>query len=77
LACINSDGTITRSAELILLACRTSASSEELAREVKLPLFRIRSATRELVTAGLLEPGGENFRTTDKGNMALEGSVKV
>ena len=27
--------------------------------------------------AGLLEPAGENFRTTDKGNKALEGSVKV
>ena len=77
MACINADGTISRSAELILLSCRTAASCEELAREVKLPLFRIRSATRELVTAGLLEPAGENFRTTDKGNLALEGSVKV
>jgi predicted transcriptional regulator len=77
MACINADGTISRSAELILLTCRNAASCEELAREVKLPLFRIRGATRELVTAGLLEPAGENFRTTEKGDKALEGSVQV
>jgi hypothetical protein len=33
--------------------------------------------TRELVAAGLLEPTGENFGTTDKGDKALEGSIKV
>ena len=75
--CINADGTISRSAELILLTCRTAASCDEMAREVKLPLFRIRSAARELVSAGLLEPAGDNFRTTSKGDKALEGSVKV
>ena len=77
MACINADGTISRSAELILLTCHTGTSCEELAREVKLPLFRIRSATRELVAAGLLEPAGDNFCTTSKGTKALEGSVKV
>ncbi len=75
--CINADGTISRSAELILLTCRTGASCEAMAVEVKLPLFRIRSATRELVAAGLLEPDGANFHTTEKGDKALEGSVKV
>ena len=75
--CINANGTISRSAELILLTCRSAASCEALAREVKLPLFRIRSATRELVAAGLLEPAGDNFCTTSKGTKALEGSVKV
>ncbi len=75
--CINPDGTISRSAELILLTCRSGASCEAVALEVKLPLFRIRSATRELVSAGLLEPVGENFVTTEKGQQALEGSVKV
>ena len=33
--CINADGTISRSAELILLTCRTAASCEDMAREVK------------------------------------------
>jgi hypothetical protein len=75
--CINADGTISRSAELILLTCRTPASCEELAREVSLPLFRIRSAARELTAAGLLEPAGEKFRTTDKGDQAMEGSTRV
>jgi hypothetical protein len=75
--CINADGTISRSAELILLTCRIAASCEELAREVGLPLFRIRSATRELATVGLLEPAGEKFLTTEKGDQALEGSTKI
>ena len=75
--CINADGTISRSAELILLTCHTAVTSEDLAREVKLPLFRIRSATRELTAAGLLEPAGDKFLTTDKGNQTLEGSTKV
>jgi hypothetical protein len=75
--CINADGNISRSAELILLTCHTAVTCEDLAREVKLPLFRIRSASRELTAAGLLEPVGDRFLTTDKGNQALEGSNKV
>lgn len=77
MACINADGTISRSAELILLTCRTGASCEAMALEVKLPLFRIRSATRELVAAGLLEPVGDTYVTTEKGQRALEGAEKV
>jgi hypothetical protein len=75
--CVNADGTISRSAELILLTCRTAASCEELAREVGLPLFGIRGATRELSTAGLLEPAGEKFLATEKGAQALEGFTKI
>jgi predicted transcriptional regulator len=75
--CINTDGTISRSAELILLSCHTASTFEDLVREVKLPLFRIRSATRELAAAGLLEPAGDKFLTTEKGIQVLEGSAKV
>jgi hypothetical protein len=41
--------------------------AEDMAREVKLPLFRIPLAAWELVAAGLLEPVGDNFRATNKG----------
>jgi hypothetical protein len=51
---INADGSISRSAELILLTCHTAVTCEDLPREVKPPLFHIRSASRELTPAGLL-----------------------
>ena len=75
--CIDSNGTLTRSAELILLACHNPVGCADLALEVKLQLFLVRSASRELATEGLLEPVGDIFLTTEKGNLALEGSIKV
>jgi hypothetical protein len=75
--CINADGTISRSAELLLPTCHTTVTCEDLAREVKLPLYRIRRASRELAADGRPAAVGDKFLTTDKGNQAQEGSTEV
>ncbi|MFP3868703.1 MAG: hypothetical protein ACLFUU_11185 [Desulfobacteraceae bacterium] len=71
--CIREDGTLSRSGELILLACRNPATPDKVARETGLPLFRIRSAIRELTEVECLEQLEEGYRTTEKGIKLLEG----
>ncbi|MCG6906385.1 MAG: hypothetical protein LJE63_07145 [Desulfobacteraceae bacterium] len=74
MACIDADGNLTRTAELILLALRRAAAAEEVAAETDLPLFRVRAAIRELQRAGLLAAlGDQRFQTTDRGIGKLEG----
>jgi predicted transcriptional regulator len=73
MACIDAAGKITRSAELILMAMIEPATVEEVSEECGLPLFRVRSAVRELVKAGLIEKKMENhYQTTSQGMRSLE-----
>ena len=74
MACIDADGNLTRSAELILLALRRAATAQEVAAETDLPLFRVRAAVRELQRAGMLTAlDGQLFQTTARGIGKLEG----
>lgn len=72
MACIDANGKLTRSGELILLAMMEPADVAFAAKESGLPLFKVRSAVRELSKAGLLEevPGGT--KVTSKGIEKLE-----
>ena len=54
MACVNPDGTVTPSAVAILTALRSADTAELIAPLAGLPLFRVRSALRELVAAGLV-----------------------
>jgi predicted transcriptional regulator len=73
MACIDADGNLTRSAELILLALQRAAAAEEVAGETGLPLFRVRAAMRELQRAGLLAAlDGQRFQVTARGIAKLE-----
>ena len=58
MGCVNPDGTLTGSAQAILAALRTVGTADQIAPITGLPLFRVRSALRELVTAGLVGVGG-------------------
>jgi DNA-binding IclR family transcriptional regulator len=53
-ACVNPDGTVTPSAIEILTALRSADTAELIAPLTGLPLFRVRSALRELVATGLV-----------------------
>jgi predicted transcriptional regulator len=55
MACVNTDGTLTQSARSVLGAARKPALPEEIAAQIGLPLYRIRSSLRELRDAGLIE----------------------
>jgi hypothetical protein len=75
MACIDDRGNITRSAELILLACINPVSLDLAAAETGLPLFRVRGAARELTRAGLLVQVGDDFKTTSEGIRKIEESA--
>jgi predicted transcriptional regulator len=72
LACIDANGKLTRSGELILLAMMEPADVETAARESGLPLFKVRSAVRELSKADLLAEVEGGFKVTSKGIEKLE-----
>jgi DNA-binding IclR family transcriptional regulator len=55
MACVNTDGTLTQSAQSVLGAAREPALPEEIAAQTGLPLYRIRSSLRELHNVGLIE----------------------
>ncbi|MCL5996247.1 MAG: hypothetical protein M1546_09335 [Chloroflexi bacterium] len=60
MACVNPDGTLAPSALTILATLNKGASTAaDLARQMGLPVYRIRSSMRELVEAKLvLEENG-------------------
>jgi predicted transcriptional regulator len=73
MACIQPDGLLTRCGEAVLLATWKPSTQEEVAKECRVPMFRIRSAIREFLQAGLLEKNGESYAITAEGVRKLEG----
>jgi DNA-binding IclR family transcriptional regulator len=71
MACVNPDGTLSGSARAILAALQRNGTAEAIAAETKLPLFRIRSALRELVEAGLAAAGDAGYTLTEAGRARL------
>lgn len=67
MACVDPDGTVTPSAMAILAALRSADTAELIAPLASLPLFRVRSALRELVAAGLVTVDDGRHRLTDAG----------
>lgn len=74
MACIDSDGNITRTAEMILLAVVKPSNIEQVIEECKIAPFRVRSGLRELLKAGLIKHRDDLFQITLKGIEKLEGS---
>ena len=73
MACIDANGFITRTAELVLLALMESRSHEEAAGECGSPLFRIRAIIRELGKLGFISQTDGGFQTNPEGMKAIDG----
>jgi predicted transcriptional regulator len=71
MACVNADGTVTRTAKKILRALEHPLTVSELAELVFLPLFMLRSSLRELTEYGLVQENEDTYRITDKGRKKL------
>lgn len=68
MACISPDGKPTESGSKMLRALQAGLKSpEETARETGLPLFRVRSALRELTQAGLVHQIEDGYKLSEKG----------
>ncbi|MDD2900966.1 MAG: hypothetical protein PHU44_00855 [Syntrophales bacterium] len=74
MACIQPDGSLSRSGELILLAVHAPATPQEVARETGADLFLVRAAMREFMQAGYVEKLGDRYQVTPQGEAALEGA---
>ena len=72
MACINVNGEITQSARQILTAMLQPSSLSQVAERTGLPLYRIRSASRELSEAGFAVEVEKGWMTTDVGRSALD-----
>lgn len=69
--CMDSSGEITAAARKILAAMGEGAPLSEVAEKTGLPLYRIRSAARELAEAGLAQEKNETYAATEAGRAAL------
>jgi len=72
MGCVNPDGALSSQAESILKALASPKELEDVARETGLPLYRVRSAVRELTEADLVEETGGSFRATSVGLELIE-----
>ncbi|HEX8713840.1 MAG TPA: hypothetical protein VF730_18340 [Terracidiphilus sp.] len=75
MACVNAKGEISDAARLILGAMLETSALSQVAAQTGLPLYRIRSAMRELSGAGLAAESGEGWKTTETGRAALERAL--
>lgn len=74
MACVNASGEITDSARQILAAMVEVSSLSRVAAQTGLPLYRIRSAMRELSSAGFAVESEDGWKTTEAGREAMERS---
>ncbi len=72
MACVDSSGEVTEMARKILAAMTEGAALDKVAEQTGTPLYRIRSAARELVEAGLVEEKSQSYTTTEAGLAALK-----
>jgi predicted transcriptional regulator len=77
MACVNPSGEITDSARRILVAMTRPASLDQVAEQTGFPLYRIRSAARELTQAGLAAEAQEGWQITASGHKALEKALST
>ena len=61
MACVNADGTLSPSGRAMLDAVKAPASADQVAAITGLPLFRVRSGLRELVSAGLVKEEASRY----------------
>lgn len=72
MACINPDGTLTPTANLVLKTANHPLTAMEIARVAGLPLYQVRSSIRELVANGYLKEDDESYHLTEKGKQFLK-----
>jgi len=68
MACISPDGKPTESGTKMLRSLKAGrATPEDIAKDIGLPLFKVRSGLRELTQAGLVSQKNGGYEVTDKG----------
>jgi DNA-binding IclR family transcriptional regulator len=71
-ACLNPDGTLTRSARAVLLALREPGTEAQIVERSSVPRFQVRSLLRDMVRAHLISEDAGLFRLSEDGADLLE-----
>jgi len=73
MACVSPDGKPTESGAKMLHAIKSGLGTpEEIAKDARLPLFRVRSGLRELAQAGLARQKGDKYELSPEGAELLD-----
>lgn len=67
MACLNPDGTLTRSARAVLEALREPADEREIAARSSVPLFKVRGLLRDMTGSKLVTSSDGVYRLTEDG----------
>jgi DNA-binding IclR family transcriptional regulator len=67
MACINSDGSLTRTGTIVLRALRSPGTEVDIAELTDLAFYQVRASLRELVELGLLDKQDELYQITPAG----------
>ena len=71
MACINSDGTLSKSAMGLLRALTETLTQEKISQQLGEPMFKVRLSLREMVNAGFITETDGNYQLTAKGKALL------
>ena len=69
--CINSDGSLTKTAEKIMTALQTASKDTEIATQVEFPVYLVRSSLRQLVEIGFVRDIDGQYELTELGRDRL------
>ena len=75
MACINSDGTLTPTAQKVLSAMQEPIDVFEINQKTGVALYRIRSNIRELIEFGLVDETNGRFVLTENGRERIAKST--
>jgi predicted butyrate kinase (DUF1464 family) len=73
--CVTATGELTESARKILAAMERASPLSAVASSTGMPLYRVRSAARELAQAGLAAESQDAWQITATGRAALDKSL--
>ncbi len=73
--CIRPDGTLEPAARSILKLFDLPQTVEDISRELRMPVYRVRMTLRELIDAGLVAADADRYRATDAGRARLAQAV--
>jgi hypothetical protein len=71
MACINADGTLTKTAAKVMAAIPEPSTDVDIAARIEFPVYLVRTSLRQLVELGLVCEVDGRFELTALGNEKL------
>ncbi len=71
MSCINSDGTLTKTAEKVISGMQKPSKDAEIAAQIEFPVYLVRSSLRQLIELGLVNEEDGQYALTELGHEKL------